>query len=245
MTESEAVTQRKLPKVDGPISRHLNRRFSVPLAERLVHVIWITPNRVSWVALLLAVTAAISYGLSGVLMPSHIWFGGLLFMPTVVLGGILAQISSIIDGVDGDLARLRNASTVSGGVLDAVLDRYADIAIIMGLALAVGAEGASASVLPLGLVQVTMTGESLLLLLVLALSGSLMVSYSRARLEHADLFEPERWTLLGASRDVRLFLIFICSVLSCPLLALVIVAVAGNLTVAARMTTMLSRTSRD
>ena len=38
------------------------------------------------------------------------------------------------DGADGDLARLKNMTSPFGGFFDAVLDRYADAAILGGLA---------------------------------------------------------------------------------------------------------------
>jgi len=39
-----------------------------------------------------------------------------------------------VDRVDGDLARLKVMATRYGGFFDAILDRYADVAIPAGLA---------------------------------------------------------------------------------------------------------------
>ena len=76
-----------------------------------------------------------------------------------------------MDGADGDLARLKGMSTRFGAFFDAVLDRYADIAILAGLtywSLAFEDRGPTAVVALAGL---------------LAMVGSLMLSYTRARAE--------------------------------------------------------------
>jgi CDP-diacylglycerol--glycerol-3-phosphate 3-phosphatidyltransferase len=46
--------------------------------------------------------------------------------------GIIAAISQVLDGVDGQLARLTGRSTRAGAFLDSVFDRYADLAMVMG-----------------------------------------------------------------------------------------------------------------
>ena len=49
------------------------------------------------------------------------------------VGGILAQASSIVDGIDGDQARLKRMTSAIGGYMDSILVRYADTLIILGL----------------------------------------------------------------------------------------------------------------
>ena len=81
---------------------------------------------------------------------------------------MLAQVASVVDGVDGDLARLKRATSAFGAFFDAVLDRYADAGIIAGMAVwAWRHESYPAT----GLVGL------------LALLGALMISYSAARAE--------------------------------------------------------------
>jgi phosphatidylglycerophosphate synthase len=53
-----------------------------------------------------------------------------------IAGGLLAQASSIMDGVDGDLARLKKMTSAFGGFMDAILDRYAEALIYSGLIMA-------------------------------------------------------------------------------------------------------------
>ena len=102
--------------LDGPVSRYLNRRISVPIASALKGTP-LTPNQVSIVAVAMALGAL-----------------ALLAAGRNVEAGIVIQLSSIIDGVDGDLARAKGMATRFGGVFDAALDRYADAAIAGGLA---------------------------------------------------------------------------------------------------------------
>ncbi len=65
-------------------------------------------------------------GLFGALI---FYFGDYIFL---VIGGLLVQLSSIIDGCDGEVARLKLIESKYGGWFDAVMDRYADAIIILG-----------------------------------------------------------------------------------------------------------------
>jgi len=104
------------------------------------------------------------------------------------------QIASIADGVDGGLARLKNKSSQFGGLLDAVLDRYADAAIVLGMTMWSLANETYPAIWLAGFA---------------AIVGTLTVSYSRARVspEHRSFFDKGLASL--ASRDIRLFLIML------------------------------------
>lgn len=78
------------------------------------------------------------------------------------LAGILILLSGVLDAVDGVIARTTGKVTVFGGFLDSVSDRYSDAVIISGLILG-------------GLCD-PMWG-------LITLSGSLLVSYTRAKSE--------------------------------------------------------------
>jgi len=157
--------------LDGPVSRHLNRRVSVPVAAALARTP-ATPNQVSVLALLVACAAAL-----------------LLVAGRNVEAAILIQASSIVDGVDGDLARAKGMATRFGGVFDAVLDRHADAAIAAGMAAwAASHEGWPAPAAVGFAVAV----------------GFLLVSYSRARIETEGGRDAASELLGVASRDVRL-----------------------------------------
>jgi phosphatidylglycerophosphate synthase len=141
---------------DGYVSRYINRRISGPIANLLART-RTTPNQISWVAFSLAFLSFLSfiYNLN-------------------IAAGLLAQLSSIIDGVDGSLARLKGMSSDFGGFLDSILDRYADILVMLGLTI----WSASNEVYP----HFWLAGF-------LAITGTIGVSYSRARVS-AELRHP-------------------------------------------------------
>ncbi len=183
---------------DGLVSRHLNRRFSRPLSRWLARTP-VTPNQVSLVSFAIAL-ASLGLFLGGY----NLW------------AGLTAQASSIVDGVDGDLARLKGTATRFGGFLDAVLDRYADIAILAGLAYWSISFEARASTWLVGIAGL------------LAIVGALMVSYTRARAE-ASLgvtFHGLAGSL--ASRDARLLLVMIGALLGQALATLILLALLTN-----------------
>ena len=138
---------------DGLVSRYLNRPLSRPVARGL-RPTPLTPNQVTTFTLLLAVAT-----------------GAMIAAGWNIAGGIAIQAVSVIDGVDGELARLKDRATRFGGVFDAVSDRYADAIMLAGMTVyAVRFEDYP---------RPEFVGA-------LALGAALIVSYSRARIE-ADL----------------------------------------------------------
>ncbi len=104
---------------------------------------------------------------------------------------IFLILTGFFDVMDGAVARLLNKTSDFGAFFDSVLDRYSDAAVLIGL---------------------TLYLEEYLLGM-LALTGSFMVSYTRARAEH---FIPKCDVGLG-ERAERLII----------LIAALVVAVAG------------------
>ena len=84
-----------------------------------------------------------------------------------VEAGMLMIYGSSTDVIDGSIARRTNRSSAGGSILDSSLDRYSEIAVFLGIAVHYAVLGWYVTV---GIV-------------ILALSGSLMVSYVRARAE--------------------------------------------------------------
>ncbi|HZY92163.1 MAG TPA: CDP-alcohol phosphatidyltransferase family protein [Thermoplasmata archaeon] len=81
------------------------------------------PARLSAVALGLAVAA-------GALAALTRWLGPLPFLAVAVL----VFFSGVFDVLDGEVARRTGVSSRRGDLLDHVFDRYADVAILLGLA---------------------------------------------------------------------------------------------------------------
>ena len=100
---------------NGYVSRHINRKISEPVA-RLLTKTKVTPNQVTWMAFGIALMSFFSF-----------------ILGQNIIAGLLVQLSSIVDGIDGSLARLKGMTSEFGGFLDSILDRYADILIVMGL----------------------------------------------------------------------------------------------------------------
>jgi archaetidylinositol phosphate synthase len=123
------------------------------------HKIGLTPNKISLVGFILALTSAGAYALAF----NYRW---LLLLATALL-----LASGYCDTLDGIVARTFGQVTVFGGFFDSVLDRYADAAVFAAIIIA-------------GLCSPAWGSMWLGTLWALAaLAGSLMVSYSRARAE--------------------------------------------------------------
>jgi archaetidylinositol phosphate synthase len=81
------------------------------------------PNSLSWLALGCAVGA-------GVLAALVRWTTPLLFLPVAVL----VFFAGVFDVLDGAVARATGRTSARGDLLDHVIDRYADIVIVLGIA---------------------------------------------------------------------------------------------------------------
>jgi phosphatidylglycerophosphate synthase len=104
---------------DGFIARHFDRRISQFISKRLAHT-HITPNQITLVGM--------TIGLLGALLLSRpgYWpkfFGSLLFVFCV-----------IVDGVDGEVARLKLKESTFGHYLDIITDNIVHAAVFAGIA---------------------------------------------------------------------------------------------------------------
>ena len=133
----------------------------------------------------------------------------------LLLAIILLLASGFCDTLDGALARNYQQATVFGGFLDSLLDRYADAAVYAGVII-----GGLCN--PLGGLA--------------ALTGSLLVSYSRARaeavginMESVGLAErPERVIILAAASIAAIFWLPALN------MGIILLAVLSNFTVLQR-----------
>jgi len=187
---------------DGYISRYINRRISDPIA-RLLSRTRITPNQISWAAFGLAVLSFLSF--------IYNWN---------IVAGILAQFSSIVDGVDGSLARIKGTTSVFGGFLDSILDRNADILIILGLTMWSAFNEVDPYTWLIGFLSVT---------------GTLGVSYSRARVNVELRRHFDRGFLSLASRDIRLFIVMIGAIIGQGYFCLIVIAALTHLIIILRL----------
>lgn len=107
--------------VDGIVSRHLNRHVSIFVSKRIVDT-RLSPNTITVMTLFLGVAAS--------LVTARASYGAM------VLGAGLLQLNSILDGVDGELARVRFQYSKLGQWLDTVCDDLANTMFYGGAAYA-------------------------------------------------------------------------------------------------------------
>ncbi len=106
---------------DGPISRFINRPLSSRISRFLLWVFpGVTPNMLTFVSTIIGVVSGVLAG-----------------MQFFVLGAILIQLSSVVDGCDGEIARAKNLQSAHGDALDSILDRLVDAVIIWGITIGV------------------------------------------------------------------------------------------------------------
>jgi len=184
---------------DGPVSRYLNRPLSIRLTKLLVNT-KIAPNHISILAFII-----------GVLGAGFFFLGGYI---NLILGGILSQIASVIDGCDGEIARLKFKTSEFGGWFDAVLDRYGDAFLLFGLTYHV----------------YWIDGRFLYIIIgFLAIIGTFMNSYTADKydgLMQKKLKPGMHYFRIG--RDVRIFIIFLGALVNQPLLILILIAFITN-----------------
>jgi phosphatidylglycerophosphate synthase len=131
--------------------------------------------------------------------------------------GVVAAGAQILDGVDGQLARLKGTSSLRGALLDSVLDRVVDGAMTLGMVVyLVRTPIPCAPYLP-----------AVIALGFAAVVGSSLVSYSSARAGELGLELPPRPTL--ANKGTRTAAMVLCALATplwpqAPLAALVYVA---------------------
>jgi archaetidylinositol phosphate synthase len=162
----------------------------------------LTPNAISVIAFAFACGAAVAFALAEPM--------------AYLLGALLVFLNGWLDLLDGAVAREMDTASRVGDLLDHVLDRYADIAILAGLAAGVGRWG-------LGLAAVT---------------GVLMTSYlgtqaqavGLGRVYAGVLGRADRLALVGLTAALAAWIRGTAFNLSLVGWLLVVFAVVGHLT---------------
>jgi CDP-diacylglycerol--glycerol-3-phosphate 3-phosphatidyltransferase len=178
----------------------------------------VTANAISWWSLAFAAAAALALGMG------H--YG---------VGAVLSVASFVCDALDGIVARETATASDAGALLDAVIDRYAELLFLSGIALHERADP-----LALGLVLA-------------AIAGAVMVSYATAKAEALGVDAPR-----GAMRRQERAVYFVIGTALVPLAgavasrwalppwvahlplfgALGLVAVVGNVSAVRRLRTV-------
>jgi len=181
------------------VNRFLNR----PIASLLVRAVYrtkITPNELTFLSLLI--------GLAGA---CFLFLGKPVFF---AVGGILAQLSSVVDCADGMLARARKETSEFGAYLDLILDRVTEFFLTAGCVFGYFAYSGRVDFLVLGLVALAL--YFLLVVIYYLTEGYLGVG---AKSQSAE------------SRGLFLFLIFLFGIVNRLDLGLVVLfAVSAGMT---------------
>jgi hypothetical protein len=112
----------------GLVARFINKKISFRLTRYLLVHLPITPNMVTLLAGAL--------GLYGAFLISTGTYDH------IVLGFLFAQFQSILDGCDGELARVRFQQTSIGEWLDTIVDDVLNLALVLAIGVALWRRGA-------------------------------------------------------------------------------------------------------
>jgi phosphatidylglycerophosphate synthase len=198
------------------LSEKIKRQFlrmTAPVCHFLSSL-GVSPNAISFTGLILSMAAGLCYG------------GGLFFW-----GGLVLIVAGICDVLDGQMARQSGRHSLFGAFIDSAIDRFSEIFIFMGFAWYFsGNPGNETSAIP---------GSFVVLIIILALSGSFMVSYTRARAEGLGVDCKVGWM----QRPERIIFLVLGSLLTGILAegnlvmigTLLLIAVLGNYTAIQRI----------
>ncbi len=125
---------------DGFVSQYLNRPISRAISKVLSRTS-VSPNQISVGCFLLGLLGAAA--LAGTV--AWAW----------VVGGLAIQLASIVDGCDGEIARIKFLRSSRGAWLDTMLDRYADFAVGIAVTFAASQQSSALWIWPVGLVATT------------------------------------------------------------------------------------------
>jgi CDP-diacylglycerol---glycerol-3-phosphate 3-phosphatidyltransferase len=178
------------------------------LLHRIVHGLALTrisPNALTFFGLVINAAAAVLFGLAGPDNQQRMF----LYAGLTIIG------AGIFDMVDGRVARATGQVTQFGAFFDSVIDRYSDLALFFGL-----------------LVYYARAGRFFYIVLVaVVMTGSVMVSYTRARAE----------SLIGSckvgfmERPERIVLVIIGALFNRMAPVLWVIAILSNITVIHRI----------
>jgi phosphatidylglycerophosphate synthase len=104
---------------DGLIARHFDRRISQFISKRLAHTN-ISPNQITLVGMIIGLIGALLLSRPG-------------YWPKFI-GSLLFVVCVIVDGVDGEVARLKLKESRFGHYLDIVTDNIVHVAVFAGIA---------------------------------------------------------------------------------------------------------------
>lgn len=120
-----ALIRRMNKSHEGPVDALINWRFSMRITRMLARrSLGVTPNHVTIVSIMVGLVAC--------------WFAARGTWQALALGGFLMEVQSILDSVDGELARLRYQYSKLGQWLDNLTDDIVDNLFILAVGAGLG-----------------------------------------------------------------------------------------------------------
>ena len=165
------------------------------------------PNVLTFIGLLINIWAAFLFG-----------YGKFVPAGLVVIG------AGLFDMVDGRVARETNRVTRFGGFFDSVLDRYSDLALLMGLLV----------------YYASINRYFYVVLTAIVMTGTVLISYTRARAENTI----PKCKVGFLERPERVVLIIIGALANRMAPVLWVIAVLSNITVISRIIYTWEETKR-
>ena len=186
---------------DGSISKYINRPISKWITSKITDYP-LTPNQISIVVFFISVFSGLIISIEGYFF--------------LLLGALLAQLSSILDGCDGEIARLKLLESKFGEFFDRVLDRYSDLFILTGLTFHTYFIHKTLTVFFIGFIVV---GGKIILSYTAYISDSMVSDHNSFRI----------------GRDLIILVILIGALFNIPYITLVVLAFIINLEVCKRL----------
>jgi phosphatidylglycerophosphate synthase len=117
---SRAILRATAKPGDGIVSRHLNRPVSQACSALLLRLPWIRPGH----ATVLTALCALAMIACLALLPGELG---------LVTGAVLFQLASIVDGIDGEIARATFRTSPRGASWDSAVDAATNLGFLLGL----------------------------------------------------------------------------------------------------------------
>ena len=181
---------------DGIVSRHINRPFSRCMSGQLLRARWVRPIHATALSMITGI-AMLACLISG--RPDGLVVGALFF-----------QLASMIDGIDGEIARATFRTSNFGESLDSLTDGLTNLAFLVGLSANLSLQGDTQAAL-LGL-----TGFALLAIGLLALGWRALITQQPLNFDAAKHIlrrKSSRWADLLIWITMRDFLALAASIM--------------------------------
>jgi len=190
---------------DGIVSKNFNRKISGLITKLFLIRTPITPNIITFSTLILVIPTFL-------LLAKGVY-------PWIFLGGLLIQFLSILDGCDGEIARLKFLKTKWGAFFDTVIDRYVDIIIIFGMIYGYWLTTHNETILIMGFFVVS----------------SLILDIFTSREIKVVTRKKIKWPILNVKRDTRLLILSLGAITNQTFLTMVILLLILNFKIISRL----------